>query len=101
MSSGDRGGMVELYQLIKKTEIPIICICNDKSSPKMKTLKNYCLDLEFRKPTTTQVLPRVLSVAQAEVSHFFFIFLLLPPFRFVFLNNFNRGSRFLRNPLRC
>ena len=78
MSAGDRGGMVELYQLIKKSEIPIICICNDKSSPKMKTLKNYCYDLEFRKPTTSQVLPRVLSVAQAEVLFlsFFFSFFL-------------------------
>lgn len=49
MSAGDRGGMAELIQLIKKTKIPIICICNDRSSPKVRSLANYCLDLRFRR----------------------------------------------------
>ena len=67
MSSGDRGGMVELYKLIKTSDIPIICICNDKSSPKVRTLKNHCKDINWRKPTTQQLLPRVLGIAKAEV----------------------------------
>ena len=49
MSSGDRGGVQQLISLIKKTRIPIICICNDRSSPKIKSLANHCLDLRFRK----------------------------------------------------
>lgn len=49
MSSGDRGGMAELILLIKKTRIPIICCCNDRSSPKVRSLANYCLDLRFRR----------------------------------------------------
>lgn len=66
MSGGDRGGMAELIQLIRKTKIPIICICNDHSSPKVKSLTNYCLDLRFRKPTTKQMLPRFATIAAAE-----------------------------------
>lgn len=46
------GGMAELIQYIKKSHIPIICTCNDRSNPKIRSLANYCLDLRFRKPTT-------------------------------------------------
>ena len=49
MSAGDRGGMAELILLLKKTKTPIICICNDRSSPKVRSLANYCLDLRFRR----------------------------------------------------
>lgn len=66
MSSGDRGGMMELIQLIKKTRIPIVCICNDRSSPKVRSLSNYCLDLRFRRPDARQVIPRVSQIAQNE-----------------------------------
>lgn len=49
MSSGDRGGSQELLQIIKSTQVPIICMCNDRQSPKIKTLAQYCLDLKFRR----------------------------------------------------
>lgn len=49
MSSGDRGGMAELISYLKKTKIPIICICNDRSSIKVRSLANYCLDIRFRR----------------------------------------------------
>ncbi len=38
-----------LPQTIKKSRVPIICICNDKYMTKLKSLKNYCLELDFRK----------------------------------------------------
>jgi replication factor C subunit 1 len=49
MSSGDRGGMAELISLLKKTRVPIICICNDRSDPKVRSLANYCMDLHLRR----------------------------------------------------
>lgn len=66
MSSGDRGGSAELIQIIKKTNIPIICICNDRSSPKVRSLANHCLDLRFRRPTAQQVEVRIKKVCEAE-----------------------------------
>lgn len=33
----DRGGMQELIAMIKTTKIPIICMCNDRQSPKVVT----------------------------------------------------------------
>ena len=49
MSAGDRGGAAELAQLIKKTRIPIICICNEAQSQKVRSLRNICYDLPFRR----------------------------------------------------
>ena len=51
MSTGDRGGIPELIKLIKTTFIPIICICNDRDSPKVRSLGSHCYDLKFRNPS--------------------------------------------------
>ncbi|RWS26715.1 replication factor C subunit 1-like protein [Leptotrombidium deliense] len=62
----DRGGVQELIQLIKKTQIPIICICNDRSHPKIRSLVNYCYDLRFYKPTIEQLKAAMMSVCYKE-----------------------------------
>lgn len=55
MSAGDRGGVADLIASIKISKIPIICICNDRYSQKLKSLVNHCLLLNYRKPTKQQV----------------------------------------------
>ncbi|KAK1271080.1 hypothetical protein QJS04_geneDACA012932 [Acorus gramineus] len=55
MSAGDRGGVADLIASIKISKIPIICICNDRYSQKLKSLVNYCQLLSFRKPTKQQI----------------------------------------------
>ena len=45
----DRGGMQSLINVIKKTKKPIICICNDASSVKIRSLKNYCIQHVWRR----------------------------------------------------
>ena len=51
MSTGDRGGIPELIELIKTTLVPIICICNDRDSPKVRSLGSHCYDLKFKNPS--------------------------------------------------
>ena len=51
----DRGGMQELINLIKSTKIPIICMCNDRNSQKVRSLANYCFDLRFYRPKVDQI----------------------------------------------
>ncbi|KAI5711611.1 hypothetical protein M8J75_001812 [Diaphorina citri] len=46
----DRGGVQELIQLIKSAKVPVICMCNDRSHPKIRSLVNYCFDLPFHRP---------------------------------------------------
>ncbi|OMJ94988.1 hypothetical protein SteCoe_1680 [Stentor coeruleus] len=66
MSGGDRGGTTALIQVIKTTKIPIICICNDRQSPKVKSLLNYCYDLKFAKPNKLQVVKRINDILKIE-----------------------------------
>jgi replication factor C subunit 1 len=42
----DRGGIQELITLIKKSRVPIICICNDRNHQKIRSLAGYCFDLK-------------------------------------------------------
>ncbi|KAG0530298.1 hypothetical protein BDA96_05G174100 [Sorghum bicolor] len=66
MSAGDRGGVADLIASIKISKIPIICICNDRYSQKLKSLVNYCLMLNFRKPTKQQMGKRLMEIAKKE-----------------------------------
>ncbi|KAI3939095.1 hypothetical protein MKX01_001963 [Papaver californicum] len=66
MSSGDRGGVADLIASIKISKIPIICICNDRYSQKLKSLLNYCLLLNYRKPTKQQMAKRLMQVGTTE-----------------------------------
>lgn len=66
MSGGDRGGSTALIQVIKTTKNPIICICNDRQSPKVKSLANYCFDLRFAKPNKLQVTKKMCEILKNE-----------------------------------
>lgn len=69
MSAGDRGGIADLIASIKISKIPIICICNDRYSQKLKSLVNYCSDLRFRKPRKQEIAKRLMQIANAEGLH--------------------------------
>lgn len=66
MGAGDRSGMAELIQIIKKSKTPIICICNDRQSQKMKSLLPYCMDLRFSRPTKNVLANRAIRIAEME-----------------------------------
>ena len=66
MGAGDRSGMAELIKMIKNSKVPIICICNDRQSPKIKSLAVYCLDLRFRRPVKSVIAKRVLEIGNFE-----------------------------------
>ena len=62
MSAGDRGGVADLIQTLKGAKLPIICICNDKYNQKLKSLRNQCLELDYRSA------PIPTCLAQGEVT---------------------------------
>ncbi|KDE09469.1 hypothetical protein MVLG_00371 [Microbotryum lychnidis-dioicae p1A1 Lamole] len=66
MSAGDRGGVGALNALIRKTKVPIIAICNDNKSPKMKPLATTCFQMSFRRPTPPEIRSRIMSIAFKE-----------------------------------
>merc|ERR1739838_682267 len=66
LSAGDRGGAQLLGRLIDESRVPIICICNDRYSPKVKSLGLKCLDLKFNRPNVNEISRRLMSVVSAE-----------------------------------
>lgn len=66
MSSGDMGGVGALSAFCRKTSIPIILICNDKSLPKMRPFDRVTMDAPFRRPDATSIKSRILTIALRE-----------------------------------
>jgi replication factor C subunit 1 len=59
MSSGDRGGIASIINMIKNTKVPIICICNDRSAEKIRSLAGHCYDIKFHKPNKNLIVKRL------------------------------------------
>ena len=67
MSSGDRGGIGELARLIRCCSFPVICIANDRGSPRLRPLASACLDVRFDRPTKGSIAKALVkSVVAAE-----------------------------------
>ena len=66
MSAGDRGGVGALAAVCKKSQIPMILICNDRKLPKMKPFDFVTYDLPFRRPTVDQIRSRISTIAFRE-----------------------------------
>ncbi len=66
MSAGDRGGVGALAAVCKKTQIPIILICNDRKLPKMKPFDFVTYDMPFRRPTAENIRSRIMTIAYRE-----------------------------------
>lgn len=63
VGAGDRGGIAALIKIIKETKTPIICICNDRSNVKIRSLGNHCYDLKFTKPSTEHISKLIDKIA--------------------------------------
>lgn len=66
MSAGDRGGVGALAKYCKKTEVPLILICNERKLPKMKPFDFVTYDVQFRRPTVEQVRSRIMTICHRE-----------------------------------
>jgi replication factor C subunit 1 len=66
MSAGDRGGVGALAAVAKKTNIPIIMICNDRRLPKMKPFDHVTADFPFRRPTSDMIRGRIMTICYRE-----------------------------------
>jgi len=65
-TGGDYGFISALVECIKETEIPIICICDDRFSQNLKPLLAYCYDIKLSKPTYANVYAVVYNVVVSE-----------------------------------
>ncbi|KAJ5281246.1 hypothetical protein N7478_006618 [Penicillium angulare] len=66
MSAGDRGGVGALAAIAKKTNVPLILICNERRLPKMKPFDFVTFDVPFRRPTVEQIRARLRTICFRE-----------------------------------
>ncbi|KAI1456145.1 replication factor RFC1 C terminal domain-containing protein [Annulohypoxylon moriforme] len=66
MSAGDRGGVGALAKFCKKTEVPLILICNERKLPKMKPFDFVAFDVKFQRPTVDQIRSRMMTICHRE-----------------------------------
>ena len=65
-SGCDYGFISGLIECIKESQIPIICICNDRYSQSIKPILNYCFDIKMTKPKYDDVYRLVYDVVMNE-----------------------------------
>jgi replication factor C subunit 1 len=65
-TGGDYGFISTLTDCIKETQIPIICICDDRYSQNIKPILNYCLDFKLAKPSYDDIYRLVYKVVTTE-----------------------------------
>ncbi|KAI0407122.1 DNA replication factor C, large subunit [Xylaria palmicola] len=66
MSAGDRGGVAALAKFCKKTEVPLILICNERKLPKMKPFDFVTYDIKFQRPQVDQIRSRMMTICHRE-----------------------------------
>ncbi|KAK3955503.1 replication factor RFC1 C terminal domain-containing protein [Pseudoneurospora amorphoporcata] len=66
MSAGDRGGVGALAKFCRKTEVPLILICNERRLPKMKPFDHIAFDVKFQRPTVDQIRSRIMTICHRE-----------------------------------
>jgi replication factor C subunit 1 len=65
-SGGDYGFIATLTECIKETQIPIICICDDRYNQNIKPIINYCFDIKLSKPNYDDVYRLIYKVVTTE-----------------------------------
>jgi len=65
-AGGDYGFISCLTECIKETNIPIICICNNKFDQSIKPILNYCFDIKMTKPSYQEVYRLLYNIIVTE-----------------------------------
>jgi replication factor C subunit 1 len=65
-SGGDYGFISTLLDCMKETQIPIICICDDRYNQNIKPILNYCVDFKLAKPNYDDIYRVVYKVVTTE-----------------------------------
>ena len=65
-SGSDYGFISSLLDCIKISQIPIVCICDNKYDQSIKSILNYCFDIKLVKPSYQDVYRLVYNVVVTE-----------------------------------
>lgn len=63
---GDRGGVGEIINVIKQTTCPVFLTANDIYDPKLRTLRSYCLGVNFQQLAEGDIARRLAAICTSE-----------------------------------
>jgi len=64
--TADRGGVRALTEIVKTAQCPVVLTANNAYDPRFRTLRKYCLLIEFKKPTVREVMKHLRKVCSDE-----------------------------------
>ncbi|MEM4701501.1 MAG: replication factor C large subunit [Candidatus Bathyarchaeia archaeon] len=64
--TADKGGVKAMVDVIKTAQCPIVLIANNAFDPRFAVLRSYCLLIEFKKPSVTEVLKHLKAICLKE-----------------------------------
>jgi len=64
--TADKGGVKAITDIVKTAQCPIVLIANNAYDPRFANLRNYCLLIEFKKPSATDVLKHLKRICERE-----------------------------------
>jgi len=64
--TADKGGVKAITEIIQTAQCPIVLIANNAFDPRFANLRNHCLVIEFKKPSTTEVLRHLKAICLKE-----------------------------------
>ena len=66
MGNADKGGVKAITNVIKTARCPVILIANNAYDPRFRTLRSYCILIEFKKPYASSVVKRLSRICEDE-----------------------------------
>jgi replication factor C large subunit len=64
--TADKGGVKAITEIVKVAQCPIILIANSAYDPRFTNLRNYCLLIEFKKPSAGEVVKHLCRICESE-----------------------------------
>jgi len=64
--NADKGGVKAITEIIKTAQCPIVLIANNAYDPRFTNLRSYCLLIEFKKPSASEVAKHLKRISERE-----------------------------------
>ena len=66
MGNADKGGVKAIINIIKTARSPVVLIANNAYDPRFRTLRSYCLLIDFKKPNSSSIAKRLHHICTRE-----------------------------------
>jgi replication factor C large subunit len=66
MGNADKGGVKAITNIVKTARCPVVLIANNAYDPRFRTLRSYCVLIDFRKPSASAVLKNLQRISERE-----------------------------------